>query len=88
MAAMQRVAHSSVSTSGASSYGSCKGGGVPGSASGAEAGVHDQFPAGLRVLVVDDDVTCLRILEQMLLRCRYYGPCPPNLFVFTLPLLN
>lgn len=72
MAAMQRVAHSSVSTSGASSYGSCKGGGVPGSASGAEAGVHDQFPAGLRVLVVDDDVTCLRILEQMLLRCRYY----------------
>ncbi|KAJ6796469.1 two-component response regulator ORR21 isoform X1 [Iris pallida] len=30
-----------------------------------------QFPAGLRVLVVDDDITCLRILEQMLHRCRY-----------------
>lgn len=30
-----------------------------------------QFPAGLRVLVVDDDITCLKILEQMLHRCRY-----------------
>lgn len=84
MAAMQRVAHSSVTTSGASSYGSCKGGG----ASGSEPGAHDQFPAGLRVLVVDDDVTCLRIVEQMLIRCRYYGPWPPSLFVFTLPLVN
>ena len=35
--------------------------------------VSDQFPAGLRVLVVDDDVTCLRILEQMLRRCTYHG---------------
>ncbi|KAJ6816312.1 two-component response regulator ORR21 isoform X1 [Iris pallida] len=31
----------------------------------------DRFPAGLRVLVVDDDLTCLKILEQMLHRCRY-----------------
>ncbi|KAJ0981255.1 hypothetical protein J5N97_009510 [Dioscorea zingiberensis] len=31
----------------------------------------DQFPAGLRVLVVDDDVTCLRILDQMLQKCSY-----------------
>ncbi|KAF2312966.1 hypothetical protein GH714_002216 [Hevea brasiliensis] len=29
------------------------------------------FRAGLRVLVVDDDITCLRILEQMLRRCLY-----------------
>ncbi|KAJ8540381.1 hypothetical protein K7X08_030300 [Anisodus acutangulus] len=30
-----------------------------------------QFPAGLRVLVVDDDPTCLMILEQMLRKCHY-----------------
>ena len=31
--------------------------------------VSDQFSTGLKVLVVDDDVTRLRILEQML---RYH----------------
>lgn len=36
-------------------------------------GVSDQFPAGLRVLVVDDDPTCLRILEKMLKNCLYEG---------------
>lgn len=87
MAAMQRVAHSNVTTNGASGFASsCKSGGA--SASSAEVGVHDQFPAGLRVLVVDDDFTCLKILEQMLNRCRYYGPWPSNLFVFTSPLVN
>lgn len=35
--------------------------------------VSDQFPAGLRVLVVDDDPTCLRILEKMLRTCLYEG---------------
>ncbi|KAL5541905.1 hypothetical protein UlMin_009615 [Ulmus minor] len=34
-------------------------------------GVSDQFPAGLRVLVVDDDPTCLMILEKMLRTCLY-----------------
>ncbi|XP_061975714.1 two-component response regulator ARR2-like isoform X1 [Populus nigra] len=34
-------------------------------------GVSDQFPAGLRVLVVDDDPTCLLILEKMLRTCLY-----------------
>nr|WDA53392.1 two-component response regulator arr21-like [Erycina pusilla] len=29
------------------------------------------FPVGLRVLVVDDDFTCLKILEHMLQKCRY-----------------
>ncbi|KAK7407691.1 hypothetical protein VNO78_09708 [Psophocarpus tetragonolobus] len=29
------------------------------------------FPVGLRVLVVDDDATTLKIIEQMSLRCRY-----------------
>ncbi|CAA6658628.1 unnamed protein product [Spirodela intermedia] len=33
--------------------------------------VPDQFPAGLRVLVVDDDMTCLKILDQMLRKCDY-----------------
>ncbi|KAI8010775.1 Two-component response regulator ARR2 [Camellia lanceoleosa] len=33
--------------------------------------VSDQFPAGLRVLVVDDDSTCLMILEKMLRNCLY-----------------
>ncbi|KAK4586566.1 hypothetical protein RGQ29_023637 [Quercus rubra] len=33
--------------------------------------VPDQFPAGLRVLVVDDDPTCLVILEKMLRTCLY-----------------
>lgn len=36
-------------------------------------GVSDQFPAGMRVLVVDDDPTCLRILEKMLRNCHYEG---------------
>ncbi|KAL2960247.1 hypothetical protein AAZX31_17G029600 [Glycine max] len=35
--------------------------------------VSDQFPAGLRVLVVDDDPTCLMILEKMLRTCLYEG---------------
>ena len=34
---------------------------------------HDAFPAGLRVLVVDDDLTWLRILEKMLKKCLYEG---------------
>ncbi|KAK9665788.1 hypothetical protein RND81_14G136400 [Saponaria officinalis] len=33
--------------------------------------VPDKFPAGLRVLVVDDDPTCLIILEKMLRTCKY-----------------
>lgn len=34
-------------------------------------GFSGQFPAGLRVLVVDDDPTCLRIMEKMLRNCLY-----------------
>ncbi|MBA0606176.1 hypothetical protein Godav_018684, partial [Gossypium davidsonii] len=40
------------------------------SSSGAWDG-RDQFPAGLRVLVVDDDPTCLMIFEKMLKACLY-----------------
>ncbi|XP_034894411.1 two-component response regulator ARR11 isoform X2 [Populus alba] len=32
---------------------------------------NDSFPAGLRVLVVDDDPTWLKILEKMLKKCSY-----------------
>ncbi|KAI3933443.1 hypothetical protein MKX01_022022 [Papaver californicum] len=31
----------------------------------------EKFPAGLRVLVVDDDPTWLKILEKMLIKCNY-----------------
>ncbi|KAL2464192.1 Two-component response regulator ARR2 [Forsythia ovata] len=34
-------------------------------------GISDQFPVGLRVLVVDDDTTCLKILDSMLKKCGY-----------------
>ncbi|KAG6491783.1 hypothetical protein ZIOFF_046721 [Zingiber officinale] len=34
-------------------------------------GQNDQFPVGMRVLAVDDDPTCLKVLEAMLLRCGY-----------------
>lgn len=33
----------------------------------------DQFPVGMRVLVVDDDRTCLLDLEAMHLNCHYHG---------------
>lgn len=59
MAALLKVPTQSVG----STSGSCK----------ADVVGSDHFPAGLRVLVVDDDVTCLRILEQMLRRCLYNG---------------
>ncbi|XP_023766806.1 two-component response regulator ARR2 isoform X2 [Lactuca sativa] len=59
------------SSSGAS-WKSTTGGGVSGGGGGGgDGGVPDQFPAGLRVLVVDDDPTCLKILEKMLRNCNY-----------------
>ncbi|XP_072990483.1 two-component response regulator ORR21-like [Typha latifolia] len=36
-----------------------------------EEAVAEQFPVGLKVLVVDDDLTCLMVLKRMLLHCRY-----------------
>lgn len=41
-----------------------------------------EFPVGLRVLVVDDDVTCLKIMEQMLRRCMYRGESSSFSFFF------
>ncbi|KAF7808599.1 two-component response regulator ORR21-like [Senna tora] len=66
MAALQRVTQSSMAT-GVSSYGTCKGGG----AAAIENEVSEKFPSGLRVLVVDDDLTTLRIIEKMSLKCHY-----------------
>ncbi|ERN07282.1 two-component response regulator ORR24 [Amborella trichopoda] len=39
--------------------------------SGRESGRESDFPAGLRVLAVDDDPTCLKLLEGLLRRCEY-----------------
>ncbi|KAL0743347.1 hypothetical protein Bca4012_084860 [Brassica carinata] len=46
------------------------GGSSSGRKQGGEA-VVEMFPSGLRVLVVDDDPTCLMILERMLRTCLY-----------------
>jgi len=53
------AAHDSVTSTMGNSYGGGK--------------TDHQFPAGLRVLVVDDDPTCLKILDKMLKRCLYQG---------------
>lgn len=39
---------------------------------------RDQFPIGMRVLAVDDDPTCLLILESLLRRCQYHGLFLPS----------
>ncbi|XP_068652664.1 two-component response regulator ARR10-like [Aristolochia californica] len=36
-----------------------------------ENGNEDEFPVGMRVLAVDDDPVCLKLLETMLRQCRY-----------------
>lgn len=37
-----------------------------------------EFPVGMKVLVVDDDPTCLLVLKRMLLDCRYDGEQLPR----------
>ncbi|KAF7081027.1 hypothetical protein CFC21_085011 [Triticum aestivum] len=39
---------------------------------GAAATGRDQFPVGMRVLAVDDDPVCLKVLETLLRRCQYH----------------
>ncbi|VAI92838.1 unnamed protein product [Triticum turgidum subsp. durum] len=36
-----------------------------------EDAAEDKFPEGLRVLAVDDDRVCLKVLEALLRRCKY-----------------
>jgi CheY-like chemotaxis protein len=56
-----------------------------------EIEVLDQFPVGMRVLAVDDDQTCLRILQTLLQRCQYHGLVPSlslSLFFFNTKFLD
>lgn len=39
---------------------------------GRESRPRDQFPVGMRVLAVDDDPTCLKVLENLLRKCNYH----------------
>ena len=38
-----------------------------------DIGLGDKFPIGMRVLVVEDDLTYLNILEELLKKCEYHG---------------
>nr|QSD99709.1 MYB family transcription factor [Melilotus albus] len=40
--------------------------------------MSDRFPIGMRVLAVDDDRTCLKILEKLLQRCQYHVTTAQN----------
>ncbi|XBI04185.1 two-component response regulator ORR22-like [Triticum dicoccoides] len=37
-----------------------------------EDAAEDKFPEGLRVLAVDDDYVCLKVLENLLRGCKYH----------------
>lgn len=45
-------------------------------------GEGDKFPVGLRVLVVDDNPACLKILERLLLKCNFKGLHFLFIFIF------
>lgn len=49
------------------------GGGAAGTSAGGPTSQRPAFPKGLRVLVVDDDLLCLRVVETMLKKCDYEG---------------
>lgn len=42
-----------------------------------DGGFDGEFPAGLKVLVVDDNRTCLFVLETMLRKLSYEGTFNP-----------
>ncbi|XP_055822868.1 two-component response regulator ORR24-like isoform X2 [Solanum dulcamara] len=45
---------------------------IRGNMSGGERGnSYDNFPIGMRVLAVDDDPTCLKLLDGLLRKCQY-----------------
>jgi two-component response regulator (ARR-B family) len=37
---------------------------------------YDKFPVGMRVLAVDDDPICLKLLDTLLRKCQYQGLFP------------
>lgn len=41
--------------------------------SNGENGGKDRFPIGMRILAVDDDPICLKVLENLLRKCQYHG---------------
>ena len=41
--------------------------------SGSASDGWDEFLSGLKVMVVDDDPLCLKVVEHMLRRCSYSG---------------
>lgn len=49
---------------------------IRGNMSGGERGNnYDNFPIGMRVLAVDDDPICLKLLDGLLRKCQYQGKC-------------
>lgn len=44
----------------------------------------NRFPLGMRVLAVDDDPTCLKVIENLLRKCQYQGLFLLSLFIFPL----
>ena len=48
---------------------------------------NDQFPVGMRVLAVDDDPICLKLLETLLRKCQYHGQPPLSLYIYIFSLL-
>lgn len=45
-----------------------------------EDGVVDRFPVGMRVLAVDDNPTCLKVLAKLLAECKYHVTTATNGF--------
>ncbi|KAI5441122.1 two-component response regulator ORR24 [Lathyrus oleraceus] len=43
-----------------------------------EDGVIDRFPVGMRVLAVDDNPTCLMVLDKLLRQCKYHVTTSTN----------
>jgi len=35
--------------------------------------MNDEFQIGMQILAVDDDRTCLKILERLFEKCQYHG---------------